>query len=124
MSAAVLLDENLPRALGEVFRAAGYSVVDIQDVGMRGASDDDIFRAARGRAAILATRDLGFANIRRYPPGRHGGIIVFRIPHTPREKLLLEETHDVLEELTPADIQGSTVIVEPGRSRIRRPSTT
>jgi len=58
--------------------AAGYSVEDVRDVGLRECSDDDVFAYARARDALLVIADKDFADILGFRPGTHAGIIVIR----------------------------------------------
>jgi len=77
---AFLVDESLPRAVTRALVAAGYDVVDVRDVGLRGASDDAIASRARETSSIVVSGDLDFSNALRFPPGTHPGIIVARLP--------------------------------------------
>lgn len=75
-----LVDEDMPRSLTAALCRAGYSAEDVRDVGLRGHSDLEVFSYAQAQKAILVTADKGFANILRFPPGTHAGIIVVRVP--------------------------------------------
>jgi len=37
-----IIDEDMPRSLATVLKKEGYEVIDIRDVGLRGATDYDI----------------------------------------------------------------------------------
>lgn len=55
-----LIDENLPRTLGDVFQEKGFKVEIVQDnPELRGEPDEVIFDYAARRQAIIVTRDLG-----------------------------------------------------------------
>jgi hypothetical protein len=69
--------------------------------------------------AILITRDLGFANIRQFPPGSHEGIVVARMPRLAPARWLASEITALLKGQE-AGLKGATTIAEPGRLRIRR----
>jgi predicted nuclease of predicted toxin-antitoxin system len=77
---AFLVDESLPRAVTRALVAAGHDVVDVRDVGLRGASDDAIAARARATSSIVVSGDLDFSNALRFPPGTHPGIVVTRLP--------------------------------------------
>ena len=57
----------------------GYEIVRVQDLGMTGASDSEIFRKAVSLQIPLVTNDKGFADLRRYPLSDHYGIIVLKM---------------------------------------------
>jgi predicted nuclease of predicted toxin-antitoxin system len=76
-----LVDEDMPRSSAVVLRQAGHIVEDVRDVGLRGHSDREVFAYAQAQKAVFITADKGFANILRFPPGSHAGIIVVRVPN-------------------------------------------
>ena len=44
-----------------------------------GATDEDLWPQVQQAARFLITKDLGFSDERRYPPGSHQGILVLRL---------------------------------------------
>ncbi|MBC7348173.1 MAG: DUF5615 family PIN-like protein [Clostridia bacterium] len=42
MTVRFLVDEDLPRSTARALSAAGYSVLDVRDVGLRGAKDTEV----------------------------------------------------------------------------------
>lgn len=56
-----------------LMRELGFQVERIQDLGMIGAKDSDIFAKAQETKTILITNDKGFGDIRAYPPSSHHG---------------------------------------------------
>jgi predicted nuclease of predicted toxin-antitoxin system len=76
----IKLDENMPMDLGELLRKADHDVVTVAEEGLAGCDDPPMLQAATAEARILMTYDTDFADIRRYPPGTHAGIVVFRSP--------------------------------------------
>ena len=51
-----------------------------RDVGLAAAPDLEIAARAQATGPALLTRDLDFADVRRYPPSLYPGIIVLRLP--------------------------------------------
>ena len=94
----------------------------MRDVGLRGRNDSDIFTYAVSLGLILVTGDLGFANPFAYPPESHAGIVVTRMPNEISTQRINDELLRALVELDGEDLHGSIVIVELGRTRIRRSS--
>ncbi len=69
-----LVDEDLPRSLGQLLKQAGHVVEDVRDVGLRGRPDAEVFEAAGSCGLALLTGDVGFSNILLFPLGTHSGI--------------------------------------------------
>jgi len=74
----VKLDENLSRHLIAEMRALGHDASTAADQGLLGRSDREVAVGAKGAGEILFTLDLEFGDLRKYPPGSHPGIILFR----------------------------------------------
>jgi predicted nuclease of predicted toxin-antitoxin system len=86
-----LIDEDLPQSLSSFLRRSGYESKHVAELGMRGLSDNAIYRAAQERDAVLTSRDLGFANTLEYAPGTHRGLVVVRYPSkTPMDLLMVK----------------------------------
>lgn len=115
-----LVDEDMPRSTARILREHGYLADDVRDVGLRGQSDAKVFAFAQTQKCVLVTGDKGFANILRYPPGKHAGIIVMRVPNTLPTAELNRALIRALDELADEELAGLLVIVELGRIRVWR----
>ena len=100
-----LLDENVRREVGAWLRAAGHDVVESP----RGLSDADVFRLAQAQQRVLITHDAEFANILRYPPGSHAGIIRLKF-HPPSVAAMLPSLEALLRTV-PATAFGRSLFV-------------
>ena len=60
-----------------------------RDVGLAAADDETIAARARETEAALVTRDLDFADVRRYPPEAYFGLVVLRLPTARRKEFEL-----------------------------------
>ncbi len=109
------------RSVAEPLKQLGHRVLDVRDYGLRGAADPDVFAFAKQQRAALLTGDLGFANLLAFPLGTHHGIIVARFPNELSTQRINEEILRGLMGIKDEEIQGSLIILEPGRIRIRRP---
>ncbi len=116
-----LIDEDMPRSTARVLTQAGYRAVDVRDVGLRGHSDVEVFAYAQSHGMVLISADLGFANALRFTPGSHGGVVVVRIPNEVPTARVNAELLRALTELAGEPMRGLLVIVEVGRTRVRRP---
>ncbi len=115
----LLVDEDLPRSLAPALRHQGFDALDVRDIGLRGRADAEIAnRAAEDRRAVL-TADLGFANILRFPLGSHAGMVVVRFPNEVPVAVLNQAVIKALQGLTDKEVEGSILVVEPGRTRLR-----
>jgi len=115
-----LIDEDMPRSTTVVLRQAGHSVEDVRDVGLRGRTDQEVFQYAQAQGAVLLTAGKGFSNIVRFPLGTHAGILVVRVPDELPTQTINHEVLRALEDLEGEDLAGLLMIVEVGRTRVRR----
>ena len=114
----IKLDEDLPGSAVSVLAEAGHDVVTVYDQSLQGADDGDVIAAVSAEARVLITLDLGFGDIRSYPPDAHHGIIVLRLDRSDREHV-----NGVMRRLAPTlvepEVSGKLWIVEEERVRIR-----
>ena len=118
--ARFLIDEDMPRSTAKVIKNRGYEVLDVRDCGLRGKSDDEIFKFAQQEKAVVLTGDFGFGNILKYPVGSHHGIVIV---HFPNETSIPELNIQILaafDNLNETDFIENLIIIEPKKIRIRR----
>lgn len=116
----IKLDENLSRHLKESLQLEGYNVETVIDEGLQGTPDLEIGEIVKQEERMLFTLDVEFADLRKYPPGSHPGIILFR----PRTMGPLIVNRFVMEFVRNNDLRQLTrcvVIVIPERVRVRFP---
>jgi predicted nuclease of predicted toxin-antitoxin system len=119
-----LIDANLPRAAIVVCQKFGHQVEFARDIGMAAASDEQIAERAVQSGAALLTRDLDFADVRRYPPGQYRGIVVLRRPDTTVAMEIARVLERFLMEPGFLDsLAGRLAIIEVDRVRFRPPLT-
>jgi len=75
----IKLDENMPDDLAEFLRSSGHDVTTVAEEGLSGADDPEVIQETAKERRLLMTFDVGFADIRKFPIGSHGGIVVFRL---------------------------------------------
>jgi predicted nuclease of predicted toxin-antitoxin system len=76
---AFLLDENMPKRVAHILRAAGYPAARVLEVGLRAQPDSFVFAYARSRRLIIITRDADYLDAARFRPP-HAGILVLKFP--------------------------------------------
>jgi len=116
------LDANLPRSAVSALTKLGHQVEFARDIGMANARDEEIAARARETQAALVTRDMDFADIRRYPPEQHAGIVVLRLP----DDAIASQIVNVLERFASnsrftEQLPGRLAIVDDNRVRFRPP---
>ncbi|MBI2831254.1 MAG: DUF5615 family PIN-like protein [Chloroflexi bacterium] len=116
-----LVDEDLPRSTNILLREHGHEAIDVRDIGLRGVSDSDVAAYAQQHGLCLLSGDIGFSNIRNYPPAEYNGLVVLRLPAKATSSTILTLLKGFLSqtEIT-CQIKGKLAIVEPGRVRIRK----
>ncbi len=72
------LDENISRHLKNRLEQQGYDVMTVADEGLLSQPDTMIAKAVKEEERFLLTLDVEFADLRKYSPGSHPGIILFR----------------------------------------------
>lgn len=72
------LDENLPVELVAELQRRGHDVDSVAGEGLAGEPDPRIVAAASEEQRVLLTLDKGVANLLRYPPGSHAGVVLLR----------------------------------------------
>ena len=79
------IDESMPTSLAPLLAGLGHDAHHVEDEGLRAKMDPIVAAAARAEGRILLTLDVEFADIRKYPPGSHPGVVLFRtaIPGAP-----------------------------------------
>ena len=74
----IKLDENLSRHLKPALIRAGHETTTAADENLLGKPDNDVATAANVESRMVFTLDVAFADLRRFAPGRHRGIVLFR----------------------------------------------
>jgi predicted nuclease of predicted toxin-antitoxin system len=105
------LDENLSACLVDDLVQWGHAGETCEDEAIGGARDPVVAEHADREARVLATFDLDFSDIRRYPPGTHPGIVVFRLERQDVDNCRAA-FHRLLSQVPEDDIRGNLVIVE------------
>lgn len=117
----IKLDENLSRHLAAILANEGHDASTAADEGLLGKSDADVGAAAHAEDRLVFSLDLDFADLRRFPPGTHPGIVVFR-PRSMGPQAVNDFISAFVGTTDLAAIAGCIVVVDPNRVRVRRPS--
>lgn len=111
-------DENLPEEFAEILRAAGWDALSVVEQKLGGKMDHQIATICRAESRTLVTLDLGFADIRMYPPAEYPGLIVLR-PSGQDKPRVLALANRLAMALREHPIEHELWIVDDRRIRIR-----
>ena len=81
-------DENLPIDLAHLLSKHGRDALSVADQNLGGTSDPELAAVCKAEERALVTLDVGFADIRSYPPREYPGLIVLRLPLTDKRTVL------------------------------------
>lgn len=115
------LDENLPDGLVALLRERGFDADSVPDEGLGGAPDAAVWEAAQSTQRFLITQDLDFADLRRFTPGTHCGLLLVRL----REDEQWQAAEHVVEWMARAEARswaGCVVVATPRKIRVLRPA--
>lgn len=113
----VKLDENVPHGAVAVFVDGGHEVHTISDV--VGHSDADVWSACVAERRMLVTFDLGFGDIRAYPPASHSGVVVLRLADQ-RPDVVADVLRRFLADYDLDTLSGHLIVVTDSLVRLRR----
>ena len=114
------LDENLSRYLKPALEQLGNDVTTAAEENLLSRPDIEIASAACRENRILLTLDIEFADLRKYPPGSHPGIILFR-PISLGPLSVNAFISNFSKEMDFSKFCGCVVVVDPARVRVRFP---
>ena len=119
MAARLKVDENLPREIAELLNAHGCDAVTLLDQGWNGMADDDLWERIQAEGRWLVTADKEFADLRRFPPGTHAGVVLLRSDEEGLDDYL-RLAGAAVERFELDEIAGAVVVVTKRGVRIRR----
>ena len=114
------LDENLSVHLKNTLSSMGYNVRTAGEEDLLGRPDIEIASAARREERVLLTLDLEFGDLRKHPPGKHPGIVLFR-PRSLGPLGVNRFVEGFLKSVNLEVFPGCIIIVDPFKVRVRRP---
>ena len=102
---------------------AGHHAVTVHDQGVGGIADAELASLCREEGRALVTLDLGFGDIRSYPPSEFAGLVVFRLDRQDKSHVLTL-CRRLVAALEDEELTGLLWIVEENRVRIRGSNET
>lgn len=111
-------DENLPDEFAEALRNAGWDALSVVQQKLSGSMDPQLASICHAESRILITLDVGFGNIRAYPPQSHSGIVVLRLKRQDKPSVL-QIAGRLIEALRLQPVRNDLWIVDEQKIRIR-----
>jgi len=114
------LDEHLSRHLKPVLISLGYDVLTAADENLLSRPDVEVAASAPREGRILLSLDIEFADLRKYPPGSHPGIVLFR-PASLGPLSVNGFVERFVRSTDLSALSGCVAVVEPQGIRVRQP---
>jgi predicted nuclease of predicted toxin-antitoxin system len=114
------LDENLSRHLKSMLTGLGHDVLTAADENLLSRPDTEVAAVCLKEGRMLFTLDIEFADLRKYPPGDHPGIILFRTPSF-GPLTVNKFITDFVRSMNLQDLIACVAVVDPDRVRVRAP---
>lgn len=115
------LDENLSRHLKPILINLGHDVLTAADENLLSHPDVEVAAGAAHEGRILLPLDIEFADLRKYPPGSHPGIVLFR-PVSLGPLSVNRFVEQFVRSTNLSALSGCVAVVEPQGIRVRHPS--
>ncbi|MBR1127788.1 DUF5615 family PIN-like protein [Bradyrhizobium iriomotense] len=103
-----MIDAQLPPALAEAMRRAGYDAVHVAEFGMANAIDGVIWNEAISRSAVLVTKDRDFSLL-RVAKGQGPTVLWVRVGNI-ENRVLIRQFLGAMPQIVEAVARGEAVI--------------
>lgn len=114
-----LVDNALSPRLAEGLRQAGYQAEHVRDRGLKDAADTAIFDCAAREGQVVISADTDFGTLLAMRRTAEPSVILFRRNTTRRPEQQLLFLLNNMDRFKEALVQGSIVIIEEDRIRLR-----
>jgi predicted nuclease of predicted toxin-antitoxin system len=115
-----LLDQNLSPQVAQLLIDAGHDAVHVRTLGMSRAPDNDILRVALEQDRVLVSGDTDFGDLLATSNAAKPSVLLLRRQQGRRAEQLLRLLLANLDAVADDLIEGSIVVLDEGRIRVRR----
>jgi predicted nuclease of predicted toxin-antitoxin system len=113
-------DECIPFDIIMALRQQDLTMTGVRDVGLVGASDEEIFVYCQKHNLVILTFDRGYGDIFRFPIRKSFGVIIVRNSQfTPNE--VIGVVLNFSERVMVGELKGKLAIIGKSRIRITQP---
>lgn len=84
----ILVDEDMPRPTAGLLQSLGIDAIDLRDIGLKGATDAEVFEHAQKQRMIIISRDKEFTGPSRGKPSQ------IELRQGPRRSQLAQRSYD------------------------------
>jgi predicted nuclease of predicted toxin-antitoxin system len=116
-----LTDQDVYATTVRFLKGLSHDVVTAAQVGLAQAEDPELLRVAQEQSRTFVTRDRDFGALVFVHGGGAGVVYLRLLPST--VNAVHAELARVLTLYSEQDLQGSFIVIEPGRHRMRRAAT-
>ena len=114
----ILSDENISPKVVSFLRQQGIDVLDVKEESWTGKEDEFLLEIASNEQRFMLTHDSDFGTLAIHEGKRNYGIMYIRLKNLHPQNVI--KVCEQLLELKTELSQGSIVVVEEGRLRIRK----
>ena len=114
-----LADECIFSVTVGFLRNKGWDVTTINEIGLQGAKDTLVLKKAQEMEVVLLTRDMDFADIRRFKPSAHCGVIVLKMRYN-KSYQVHAVLYKMLQELEDDEFAGTLFVLDHSKWRKRK----
>ncbi len=118
----LLIDMNLSLRLAEQLRADGHDALHVREIGLRDASDAEIFAAALNDGRVIITCDLDFAKLNALAMDTRAGVLLVRLRNTRVDNVAPRLRNAIVNPGWTLQ-RGAMVTVDEDRYRVRAAPT-
>ena len=115
-----LIDNALSPSFARGLRDAGHDVIHVREIGLGDADDETIFDRADAEDRCVISADTDFAAILAERDASRPSLILFRGEGFRRAQRQLMALLTNLPSIATAIVEGSVIVIERSRVRVRR----